>query len=78
MHNLLGGIEFIMRGGFMMYPLLISGLIALTAIVERLYSFFRRFYRTRENFTQTLFWNIVHANQLSQASDKRCKEPKIP
>jgi biopolymer transport protein ExbB len=37
MHGLVAGFEFILRGGFMMYPLLISALIALTVIFERLY-----------------------------------------
>ena len=43
MHDLISGIEFIFRGGFMMWPLLISALVALTVIFERLYSFKTRF-----------------------------------
>jgi biopolymer transport protein ExbD len=43
MHDLVSGIEFIFRGGFMMWPLLLSALIALTVIFERLYSFKNRF-----------------------------------
>ncbi len=30
-----GGIDFLLKGGFMMYPLLLSGLIALTVVIER-------------------------------------------
>ncbi len=36
MHSLVAGFEFILRGGFMMYPLLLSALVALTVILERL------------------------------------------
>jgi biopolymer transport protein ExbB len=32
-----GGIAFLLKGGFMMYPLLLSGLIALTVAIERFY-----------------------------------------
>jgi biopolymer transport protein ExbB len=43
MHNLLAGFEFIFRGGFMMYPLLFSALLALTVIFERFFAFRKRF-----------------------------------
>lgn len=36
MNGILGGIAFLFKGGFVMYPLLASGLVALTVIIERL------------------------------------------
>ncbi len=36
MHSFVAGLEFILRGGFMMYPLLIAALIGLTVILERI------------------------------------------
>lgn len=52
MHNLSGGIEFISRGGIMMIPLLISGLVALTIIIERIYVFKRMYATPPEMFSQ--------------------------
>ena len=43
MHELTSGFEFILRGGFMMYPLLLSALIALAVIFERFYLFRSKF-----------------------------------
>lgn len=43
MHDAAGGLELILKGGFMMYPLLISAVIALTVILERLYTFHLKF-----------------------------------
>src|SRR6266446_4228294 len=43
MHGFFAGLEFIMRGGFMMYPLLASALVALTVIFERYYLLNRRY-----------------------------------
>jgi biopolymer transport protein ExbB len=43
MHGLIAGFEFILRGGFMMYPLLFSALVALTVIFERLYLLQKRY-----------------------------------
>ncbi len=75
MHNLLGGIEFIMRGGFMMYPLLISALIALTVILERFYVFFR-VYQTPEGFARNVL-ELVRKRELQQA-DQLCKQGATP
>lgn len=75
MHNLLGGIEFIMRGGFMMYPLLLSALIALTVILERFYIFFR-VYRTPEGLVSKVL-KLVHSNQLKEA-DQLCQSQATP
>jgi len=65
MHDLLGGLEFIMRGGFMMYPLLLSALIAITVIIER-FHVFTRSYRTPVGLTAKVL-NLVHSNQLKEA-----------
>jgi len=43
MHSFLAGFEFILRGGFMMYPLLFAALVGLTVILERLYALHNRF-----------------------------------
>ena len=75
MHNLLGGIEFIMRGGFMMYPLLLSALIAMTVILERFYIFFRA-YRTPEGLVAKVL-KLIHANQLKEA-DQLCQSHSTP
>ena len=37
MHSSSEGIGYLLRGGFMMYPLLLSALVALTVIIERLF-----------------------------------------
>jgi biopolymer transport protein ExbB len=65
MHELLGGIEFIDRGGFMMYPLLVSALAALVVIIERLYIFSKR-YKLRRSILQKMYRH-VEAGQIEQA-----------
>ncbi len=75
MPSLVSGIEFIFRGGFMMYPLLISALIALTVIFERLYVFHRN-YATPRLVISDIFKQI-QSNELTQAS-KRCENLKTP
>lgn len=54
MHGFLSGVEFIFRGGFMMYPLLLSALVALTVIIERMYLFRYRFQTPKAVVDQTL------------------------
>ncbi len=61
MHELLNGFEFLLRGGFMMYPLLLSALIALTVILERLYTFHRRV-TTPRSAVLSVFKQIRAAN----------------
>lgn len=75
MHSFVSGIEFIFRGGFMMYPLLISGLIALTVIFERLYVFHQR-YGTSGVLVSNIF-DLIRAQDLTQAS-KACEALQTP
>jgi biopolymer transport protein ExbB len=75
MHDLLGGFEFIMRGGFMMYPLLLSGLVAITVILERFY-IFTRAYSTPEDLASKVL-ALVQSNQLKEAEQlcQGCESP---
>jgi biopolymer transport protein ExbB len=75
MHDLLGGIEFISRGGFMMYPLLLSALVALTVIVERFVSFRNRFAMPRQELQEVL--GLVQARELAKA-DVVCRKHWTP
>jgi biopolymer transport protein ExbB len=54
MHTLVSGIEYMFRGGFMMYPLLLSALIALTVILERFY-FLGTVYKTPRETMREIF-----------------------
>lgn len=67
MHNILAGLEFISKGGFIMYPLLISALIALTVIIER-WVVFHKTYATDPKAIQEVFTKIQSGN-LSQAAE---------
>ena len=65
MHGLVDSLELIVHGGFMMVPLLISALIALTVIFERFYVFRSRF-TTPHRFTYDII-KQVRDGQLAQA-----------
>jgi biopolymer transport protein ExbB len=67
MHSLVSGFELIARGGFMMYPLLLSGLVALTVIIERLIVLLKN-YHTRPDFVSRVFQHL-QSNQLKEASE---------
>jgi hypothetical protein len=54
MSSIVSGFEFIMHGGFMMYPLLLSALVALTVIFERMY-FLNTVYRTPKASPKIIF-----------------------
>lgn len=75
MHELLGGLEFIMRGGFMMYPLLMSGAIALAVIIERVYMFLYCFHTSPIWLAGVL--KDVESKQLSKAEGS-CRQVKTP
>jgi biopolymer transport protein ExbB len=75
MHDLLGGFEFIMRGGFMMYPLLLSGLVAITVIFERFYVF-NRSYGTPEGLVAKVL-SLVQSDQLKEA-ESLCQAHQTP
>jgi biopolymer transport protein ExbB len=75
MHSIVSGIEFILRGGFMMYPLLISALIALTVILERLLVF-HRYYKTPPAVIDSIF-DLVQGDNLAQA-EASCRQVITP
>jgi biopolymer transport protein ExbB len=75
MHSLFSGIEFIMRGGFMMYPLLFSALIALTVIFEKFYAF-QKSYLTPPGLTSEILKH-VQSGKLAEA-DQRCVAHETP
>lgn len=75
MHELIGGFELIQRGGFMMYPLLVAALIALTVIFERLYSFKKR-YQLPRAWTKKIL-ELVEGGQLNKASSE-CESLDAP
>ncbi len=75
MHSIVSGVEFIFRGGFMMYPLLLSALVALTVIFERIYVF-QRIYQTPPDFTKKVFKDIL-AGDLEKAQ-KNCEKLETP
>ncbi len=75
MHELYGGFEFITRGGFMMYPLLLAGVVALAVILERLYTFQRRFATPGQFVAQVI--QQVGSRQLDQA-DLACQRYETP
>lgn len=62
---------FILKGGFMMYPLLSSAFIALTIIFERAFSFHKK-YRTSHTLKNRIFKHIQN-HELPQALDL-CKQ----
>lgn len=72
MHNLVSGFEYILRGGFMMYPLLASALIALTIILERLFSFARP-YRCPSGLVAEILEN-ARQNRIEQARELASKQ----
>jgi biopolymer transport protein ExbB len=75
MHSIVSGVEFIFRGGFMMYPLLLSGLIALTVIIERIYAF-NRIYKTSPQLVTHVFKQL-QAKELGKANDA-CQKVNTP
>src|ERR1700677_4474352 len=75
MHNLTGGVEFIFRGGFMMYPLLLSGIFALTVILERFFIFRRRYQTPRGLVAQVI--DYVRKGKVKEA-DQLCENSPTP
>jgi len=71
MDHIFNGIRFIFRGGFMMYPLLGSALLALTVILERFYVFLHD-YRAPAGFTEKVLKELrtgqrAYAEQICRA-----------
>ncbi|MEO7163939.1 MAG: MotA/TolQ/ExbB proton channel family protein [Bdellovibrionia bacterium] len=75
MHSIVSGIEFIFRGGFMMYPLLISALIALTVILERILVF-HRYYKSSPTLLSSVFEQLKNG-QLAVA-EENCRKVVTP
>ena len=75
MQSLISGAEFISKGGLMMYPLLLSALIALTVIIERVF-LFQKVYKTSPA-TVTEVFRHIQANQLNKASEL-CQQGETP
>ncbi len=75
MHSLVSGFEFILRGGFMMYPLLLSALIAIAVIFERIMIFQKRF-QTPPEFRFKVF-DLIKARKLEEAQ-KLCATIETP
>lgn len=75
MHSLISGFEFIMRGGFMMYPLLLSALVALTVIFERFYVMNNAFKTPPALVSETM--KKVRNNQIQEAV-ALCQSSKTP
>src|SRR5215210_4297977 len=75
MHSIFSGIEFIMRGGLMMYPLLISAFIAFTVILERFYVF-QRSYTTSPEWMNEVF-KLIQSQKFNEAG-ALCEKNKTP
>jgi biopolymer transport protein ExbB len=75
MHGFVSGFEFILRGGFMMYPLLLSALIALTVIIERFYVFNKRYTTPPELVSRVV--SLLKSKDLVKAS-ALCEANKTP
>lgn len=75
MQDFLNGLDFIAHGGFMMIPLLISALIGLSVIFERLHMFKRRFTTDRDLLRE--IFTSVQKHDLSRAH-KMCDSSNTP
>ena len=75
MHDLVAGFEFILRGGFMMYPLLLSALVALTVIFERVFVFQKRYATSAELVGKVM--EQVRSGKLQDA-ERICKQHQTP
>jgi biopolymer transport protein ExbB len=75
MHDLMGGIEFISRGGFMMIPLLLAALIGLAVLIERLYVLYKRF--PVETATISNIFSLIKNNKMREARDA-CAQHDAP
>jgi biopolymer transport protein ExbB len=75
MSGFLEGFKFIFRGGFMMIPLLLSSLVALTVIIERWKAYSKR-YITPKGFIN----DVLEKAQAGKVADavKVCEGKMIP
>ncbi len=75
MNGLFDGFKFLFHGGFMMIPLLLSSLIALTVIVER-WKAFHQEYVTPHGFIQKVL-DMARQGELKEGL-KLCEGKMIP
>jgi biopolymer transport protein ExbB len=75
MNGFFNGLKFLFRGGFMMIPLLISSLIALTIIIERWKAFHKQ-YVTPMDFMQNIL-DKAREGKISEAI-QLCNGKKVP
>jgi len=66
MENILSSLEFIMRGGFMMYPLLLAGLVGLTVVIERSFRLHRSYITPAELTAQVIA--LTRSQELEKAA----------
>jgi biopolymer transport protein ExbB len=75
MDNMIAGFSFILRGGFMMYPLLFAAFLGLTVILERFFILHKRLH-TPTSFINHILGQI-RSGKLEQA-EKECENRKTP
>jgi len=75
MHSILAGFELILKGGFMMVPLLLSALVALTVVIERFVLFYRD-YKTPVGLKPQIF-DLLGRGEKG-AAIKLCHESGTP
>ena len=73
MEQIVGYFEFLMRGGFMMYPLLLSGFVSLVVIIDRFLLLSKKLVTPRKLLGEILEFiqkgNFVEAERLASPSD---------
>lgn len=75
MHGLVSGVELLAKGGFVMYPLLLAALVALTVIFERFYVFHTKYQTPPEVVDQAL--QKIAAGDLAEA-ERLCQQHPTP
>lgn len=75
MHEAAGGLELILRGGFMMYPLLFAATAALTVILERVYVLGVR-YKTPDDLVDRAVAQAATGDLA--AATETCRLPESP
>jgi biopolymer transport protein ExbB len=75
MLGILNGIDFISRGGLMMIPLLISALVALTVIIERLFLLQRHYKIPSDQWAKVRV--LLNSRQIQQAKEI-CQTKQTP
>ncbi|MCK4249429.1 MAG: hypothetical protein KAX15_06585, partial [Candidatus Omnitrophica bacterium] len=68
-------IEFVLKGGFLMWPILLCSVISITIIIERFYSFYRS--RTKIPNILARVKNLLKDNKADEAL-KLCESASGP